>query len=475
MIEVELKQHSFPRCVPIRVRLRHGSIPDYSQVQLEIFDTCVMNPASRLGKSATPQDAGDGWASIEFDSAMLSPGIFELKLLRLHSPTSEQSARQLDFFSMRDFPRILFEVVGDGDNARTIAEIQKAVSTAEERLLNEFLEPIDLAQDGDGELRDFGALVFVRGVLISISMRFRGFEIIPAGFGIERNDQLAAVNKFLDQHTRIDSAFDFDADVRAQISSSNPVCVVHFPHVVGKSEEAVRDYCVGKVSSILLALSLIRDAGGVVFDIVLVKNQTGSMTNYSVAEPYAGNALVGGLAGESADRLQSYLEGMACDSMGEFLAGLYKQARMERQADYQYVRYWQILEILADLKNFDPQDDLVNHDGIVMTVEGRPRKCNGSIHTVYASLRDEGIGSTEQTWEQVNVWFAFRSAVAHHGAVVRWPELSREQVRNWARKGAAQIQESGLDRFLWSLKEDTKLLIMKKLVRAAQAENETGP
>ena len=60
--------------------------------------------------------------------------------------------------------------------------------------------------------------------------------------------------------------------------------------------------------------------------------------------------------------------------------------------------------------------------------------------------------------------FAFRNAFAHHGAVARFTELSRDSVKKWAQLGHEELSATpGHDRFLWELKEDTKLLLMRRL------------
>ena len=160
--------------------------------------------------------------------------------------------------------------------------------------------------------------------------------------------------------------------------------------------------------------------------------------------------------------------------MSSFLVSLYKQARREQSPDYQYLRFWQILEVMADSKNYDPDQPLLDYQGSVMLDGDQPRKCTGSVNTVFALLRDEGLGTTTDTWEQVNVWFAFRSAVAHHGAVAHFEALSRENVKKWARQALQKISKSGHDTYLWSLKEDAKLLLMRRLVRSAAAHERTG-
>jgi len=181
--------------------------------------------------------------------------------------------------------------------------------------------------------------------------------------------------------------------------------------------------------------------------------------------PYIGNLLTGHLAGESADSLEVYLGGLSRDPMNSFLVGLYKEAMRDRNPDFQYVRFWQILETMAENKNYDPTSPLLDYEGNEMMDGNQLRKSNGSINIVFRMLRDADIGSTNTTWKNVNVWFAFRNAVAHHGSVARYSELSRPAVKAWAELAHTEIAKTpGHDLFLRELQEDTKLLLMRRLV-----------
>jgi len=96
---------------------------------------------------------------------------------------------------------------------------------------------------------------------------------------------------------------------------------------------------------------------------------------------------------------------------------------------------------------------------------GNPRLSKGSVHTVFRLLKEAQLGSTDQTWMDVNVWFAFRSAVAHFGALSEFQRLSRPSVRSWAQTGMKEISETGDDRFLDNLRFTARLLLMQRLGR----------
>jgi hypothetical protein len=142
------------------------------------------------------------------------------------------------------------------------------------------------------------------------------------------------------------------------------------------------------------------------------------------------------------------------------------------------VRFWQILETMAEGRNYDASAVLCDYAGNPMTDNGQLRLLKGSVNTVFNLVREEQVGDTETTWKNVNVWFAFRNAVAHHGAISRYESLSRESVREWARIGHEELQGTpDHDGFLWTLKEDVKLLLMRQLVRTAteSTSGEAGP
>ena len=94
---------------------------------------------------------------------------------------------------------------------------------------------------------------------------------------------------------------------------------------------------------------------------------------------------------------------------------------------------------------------------------GRLLTVNGGVNSVFNLMRESGMGTTERNWQMINTWFAFRTAVAHHGAVANFGQLTRPGVRAFAQSAIDTIRETGHDQYLWELMEDTKLLLMRRL------------
>lgn len=467
---VKLAASSAVKGDALELRLQYKQDSEYAQLQVEIFDCGVPNPSSKLGFGTTPKRTAEDEVAVDIDTRHLSVGVYEVRLVRLHDGGKGNEKPHLDLVAGKDFPRTLFEVVDSPEDARPLEIIQQEVRRLEQEVEWRFLEPVDIRNDTSVPGALYTAFIFIKDILVGTRIRLGRLELVPTNDGIGVRDSHEFVNRFLKQNTSTGIVFEYGGQLETQSRHASPVCVVHFPAVVSNSLDTARDYCIEKTNALLLALALSRDAAGSIFDAVLIDHSTGRSTKFTIPPAYVGNLLTGHLAGESAESLEAYVDGLSADSMGAFLVELYKEARRERDPRYQYIRMWQLLELLADQEEFDPDEPLTDYEGAVMMENGRPRPSKGSVHTVFRLLREAELGSSEQTWKDVNVWFAFRSAVAHYGALSEFRRLTKVPVRRWAQVGMDEIAETrGHDRFLDSLRWMARLLLMRRLVRAVSA------
>ncbi len=468
MATVKLASSSVVQGDKVDLMLRHERCTDYAQLQVEVFDCGVLNPSSKLGIGTTPAKVGESAVTVSIDTRHLAVGVYEVKLVRLHDGDKENPKPNVDLVSGSSYPRVFFEVVATPKEFKSLESIEEEVIRLEKEIEQRFLEPVDVRDDASQPGTLYTTFVFVRDVLIGTPIRLGQLALVPTNDGLGARDLHEFVNQFFDKSTTTGIVFEYGGQLEAQSRRSAPVCVVHFPAIISPSVEMAREYCVDKTNALLLALSLSRDAAGSIFDVVMIDRNTGQSTKFTIPKSYVGNLLTGQLAGESAQSLEAYVEGLSLDSMGVFLVELYKEARRERDPRYQYIRLWQVLELLAQQKGFDPNEPLVDFDGTVMMENGSPRLSKGSIHTVFRLLQEARHGSSDQTWKDVNVWFAFRSAIAHYGAITEFPRLSRATIRDWAQLGIDEIsQANGHDRYLDSLRWAVRLLLMQRLAHAA--------
>jgi len=449
--------------IPVEITFEKCS--DYQQIQIEIFNTGHANPTSIFGFGTNPRKTEHGAYEVDIDTGYLDLGIFEIKLVRFHAPEDHALLSKIDLISGIDFERTFFEIILKDQKPRTQTQLNEIVFKIEYDLEQEFLSPVDIRNSKSSELKDCCAFVFINNLLIGTRIRFDHFEAIPTNSGLGAKDQIDFVNEFFKSNTNININFPYSNELRDSSQRSNPAFVLHFPEIIGSSYDEINKYCIEKITLLLLAFALSRDASGEIFGIVLLDRLSGKAMHYPIANPYIGNLLVGNLSGESPQELQTYLNGLQTKPMNQFFAKLFKEAKREKNTDFQYVRYWQILEILAESRNYDSSKPLLDYDGKPLSDGSQLRYIKGSVNIVFNLLRESQIGNTKDSWENVNIWFAFRNSVAHQGSVSRYTELSQDRNKIWAKHGLDEIQRAGgHDRYLWELKEDVKLLIMRELV-----------
>lgn len=442
----------------------------YGQMQTDVKTAGRLNREFALSTGAAPTKISGQEFEVVVNTSSLQPGFYELVRVVFHTPAQPQLAPTLELQSGRDYHRILLEVVEKGGVKHTADEVLAAVSLAEKAIDERFSSAIDVRHSEREVAEHYAVFVFVRGILVGTRIRFDHCEIIPTGTGLDSHDALNFVNRSM-QDFGFNLTFPYGEPQANASRTENPVFLIHFPHIVSETSEQAREHCVAKAELLLLAMALSRDATGTVFEIVVLDRQLGRATKYSTATGYVGNLLTGSISGENPQQLESYLSGLEKESFNRFLVGLFKQARAERQPDFQYVRLWQILEIMADSRNYDPRAHLLDHQGNSILENGEPRAVRNALGAVYCLVRDEGIGDSESTWQNVNVWLAFRNATAHFGAIFKFEQLRDKHNRTWAAFAIDELKKNqGHDRYLWALKEDVKLILMRRLVQTASSE-----
>ncbi|PWW08878.1 MULTISPECIES: hypothetical protein [Pseudidiomarina] len=463
MAIVTLNSTSVLKGQTIELRLEHKRCSEFSQLQVEIFDCGVLNPSSKLGFGREPNIMSPNVCAIDVDTQHLSSGLYEIKYLRLHNGDADHI--YLDIVGGREYDRTFLEIVENSDDIRKPDAIRKEVSLREQEIERQFMIPVDARIDSSVPSSKHTVFVFIRDVLLGTPIRFDRFQVFSTRDGIPARDSHDAINSFLARMTRTNIEFAYNQEIDIQSRRASPVCVVHFPAIEANSMEDAREFCLEQAKAVVLALALARDAGGSIFDVVVIDQSTGQSRKFTNQVSYVGNLLTGSLAGESASVITNSVNEILGDPMSAFLTEQYKDARREQNEEFQYIRFWQILELMADQENFDPKELLVGFNGEeIKNDSDQHLTSKGSVNIVFRLFKEAGIGSTEQTWRNVNVWFACRSAVAHYGALSEYQRLDRPKVREWALVAVkAREENNGQDMYLNSLRWMTRLLIMKRL------------
>ena len=474
MIDVTINKISFVKGEKGVITVKCNDVEQYAQLQIEIFNAGVKNPEAKFPVGTSPIIKDDNHYEVEFNTHNINCyGIYEIKLVIFHTPKqNEDIIPRKEFKSGIDFPRVFFEIfMVNYYEFPDILQIPKSkpqleieVYTEEQMHEHDFLSGIDIRQKLDNNKFRYRVFVFVKKLKIGKKIRFNKCEIFPSLSNLHNKDSLECVNDFLHTQIKINLAFEYQ-----DLSNNNPVAIIHFPLIISNTVEEIINFCIKKSSFVLQALALTRHASGEIFDIMLYDEKQPYAERHSTEKPYKGNLLLGDMSGENANILENYIKNLEQDSFKSFLVNLYKQAQAEENNDFAYIRYWQILETLAESKNYNPQQKLLNFNNeIIKDLNGKDKKVKDSDAIVYQLLKENGWGDGNEilTWDRVNIWFAFRNAVAHYGTINEYNKLRSSKDKKYAEMGIQYIIKNQDHNFiLRDIRDTINLLLQRELNR----------
>lgn len=479
---VELKQHQYQSEDTISLFFKNELISKYEQLQVEIFDTCSSNPKSVLGFGTSPSQIDKSVYTVSCSSKSLKTGIYEIKLIKLHSPNSEGVEPEINYVGGSDFPRLFFEVNSGEIEEKKALQLSKVVEDWEKKHNEDFNKGIIISNTKGKSA--FSVFALVKGLKIGIKYRLDKYEFIPLPFGLRALDNLNATNRFLEEMTRVNFIFEYSRQVDEHSQQKDSVTVAHFPKIICDNLEEAHEFCEKRVNSFLASMSLIRGSVGEIFDFVITDLSNGNGTRLTPKVPYIGNLLTGGLAGEQPEALSNYIRSIETNSFHSFLVVLHKEALKESNDDYKILRYWSILEILAESKNYSidkrhtelqdyngkPLFQIENGQKVYDEKKGEPKviKEKNAIVIVYNLFKEQRWGKAYERLEKIRTWIALRDAVAHFGSFQNYTRLQNAKARGYAENAVREMNQSkGHNPISWELKEDVKLILMRELNKNA--------
>jgi hypothetical protein len=475
-MKITLDKISIKKGLNGKINLINSLIESYDQLQIEIFDTGKINPKSKLGFGTTATKKSKDSYEVNFSTENLEFGIYEIKLVRLHSPKSENIKSEIvDYIGGTHFQRLFFEVSNKENKTTNSKGLENSILKIEQENEKSFLKGISITNSDKNE--SYAAFVLINGLKIGVRYRLDKFEILPTNKGLDAIDELNFTNTFLKEQTKTNLTFPYNENIALKSQNENPVAIAHFPKIISDSIEKVKEFVNTKIKFLLESFSLIRGADAEIFDIIVINLKNGAGTRFSVSHSYKGNLFTGGFAGESPESLQQYINNLEKNSFYSLLVNLHKEAIKENNIDFKFLRYWNILETLAESKNYSKNDNLLDYDNqiiykkendkISVDKEGNPIPLKigiGSLNHVYNLFRESKFGNTNDTLEKTKMWLGLRNSVAHFGTISAYHKLRVSRDKKYAEKAFKIIENNkGHNPILFDLKEAVKLLLMREL------------
>lgn len=398
-------------------------------MQADFISTGSLNHVPALGIGTNPTTIAEGVVGIQMSLAHLKAGsVVELAQIGFHSPIdSTKNPSPVWFRRGRDFSRHFLEVTSVGAPSRPHDKLAQVVREQELALQAAFMEDWTDPRMGSPKMT-FAVVVVLHGVLVTQSAYFDRWALHPAGRrGSFANAQI--VNEILAKPP-YRAGFGFSDPDAKDAAGGEPFATIQFPALRGETQEHVVAFATAKAEALLQALSYTRGASGSIFAVVTAP-RNGDAPNLHLPQYwYRGNALGGHLSGEDSESLLWLANRLESDAQLAYFMQLYREARAEKSIDYQYLRHWTFLEVIAQSKNFPGNPILLDEIGNPILRRGKPLNLmhapGGVVYFMLYSARKElGVSLATQTsnatanqyslWDYVQAWNVFRHAAAHFG------------------------------------------------------------
>jgi hypothetical protein len=447
--------------IEIVIYVKHLNCEQFNQFQFDIYKVGIFNAKLVYGSATKPSIIDSETISLTFNTKDFESGIYEVKNIFFHSPDCGSESKVYWNFS----ERILFLIMKENEACLNKNEILHNLNQIEEKIEMEFYTPFEICRNSIAQNKQvYFVIFFVKKILISKRIRFQNFEIRTSNDGLDSHNETDFINSFLRRETLLDVFFNHTEERRKNSISTNPVSVFHFPALLASDPNEIFDFCTPIVNNLIDILSLSRDSKGEVFNIVIQNRITMETVSYAPPSRYIGNLFLGELAGENSDVISKFHEQTINNSFKKFIVNLYSDIKRESQNEFHYIQFWSILEIIAEKMNFNRNETLTDFDGTIMRdEENKPLKMIGSVNIVFNLFKTLQLGAKNDTWKLVNIAFAFRNAVAHHGSIKNYTLLHRAKVKKWA-EIALKEQENGGSDYYFHISMLLKLVVINVLL-----------
>lgn len=467
MTTLELSVHSIFKGEPLTLTLRdHAALADATVVGIELYrvQEAETAPGLMTGLHATFAN-GELTATLEANiSDMLQEGrIYEVMCLK---PTNAQGNELASLLGGLDFPRTFFHVKADPGEPDLTAEEVAEIALGVERGRDEmYAEPLgDSSAPG---VQEFRIMMFVERLRLTRPLRLPGMELavllesrepVQRSFGLGASDEVEIINQVLRSRGWVGPQASVDPSWREKNAHHRPVVVLHAPKVFASTAGRALRVAHEVRDRMLELLAFHRNSSGVPFATAIqqLDVSTGRYMEPLVCpevEIYKGNLMGGSLSGEDQSVLLADYEAMRSDPFLSFVLYLHAEAQAEKELDFAYFRYWNLLETIA-AGQVEMGTLVTDFEGEqILKADGEPFDTGGARGRVYELVKRgmlEHVQSEEThqeardlslgLWEAVHVWYTFRNATAHHGGFN--PDDPRQRRQSWYRV-AVEAQRKG--------------------------------
>lgn len=468
MATLRLSDHAVSKGEPLTLTVGdHPALAEATTLGIRLFGVEEAETTFRLG-TGLPATVVNGELEATMDGTNVADVLYEDHLYEIANlePADGEGNVAMSLLGGTDFPRTFFRVKADpSEPSLTPEQAADSAREVEERREELYAEP--LGDPSATNAREFRILMFLERLLLTRPLRVPGIQMIPLieswepvqrSFGLGASDEVELINQVLRDWRWTGPQQSVDPSWRERNAHNRPVVLMDAPRVFATSPERALSLAHNTRDRLLELLAFHRNSSGVSFATAIQMRDpaTGGYTDlrvYPEVEIYRGNLMGGFLSGEDQSGLLADYRAMRSDPFLRFVLYLHAEAQAEKDLDFAYFRYWNLLETIASerVETVNPVTDFGGEQ--ILKADGKPFDTGGARGRVYELVKRGMLDhdQSEEThqeardlslslWDAIHIWYGFRNATAHHGGFD--PHDARQQRQSWYRV-AVEAQQKG--------------------------------
>ncbi len=289
----------------------------------------------------------------------------------------------------------------------------------------------------------FRVLIFGVGCLLHARQQLEGYSISPIGLGLSHRPMHDIVNTALQREGV--GPIDFDPQAEAHFESTTPTFMVSYIAVEALNHQDALDHCRLHANEVFQILGLERGQMPREFAALVFQYGSPAYLRSFQMPGYRGNLVSDFNPVSTANAIERLLPKLAANPFLRLLSRTYADATAETNHGFALLRYWAVLELLAD-RYVTRGTRISRPDGSVISkANGKPELTDTKLGRVYTHILGNGVfvtqgsyidngkerrfiiggdsthpGYTANTelislWDMVIAAYAIRNAIAHEG------------------------------------------------------------
>jgi hypothetical protein len=318
---------------------------------------------------------------------------------------------------VNDNDLVLFEVRQSNETPHTPQELLAKYEEIKRKINDEFFSGVGCSPQEQGT-KEYEGFVFVKNCLITMRMKLGRYEITPFRH-LPFTDESTLIQTFANS---INIGLLIKQNAFKGSINLQPVFIAHFPKIYAHTVEEAGDIIEQETKSLSDLLSIHRSSYGSIFGTIII-DIAEKKPFYRIITPwYSGNLLGGIVSGENHIQIKREINKIKNNTQLQLYLSLYTDILLEEKNDFMFFRCWNLLETIANSKNFIGKP--------LLDAQGNPQykgkklekiKKDNAVQLVFELIRvtnntfNDGMLANILQNDKVRIWYRRRNCIAHRG------------------------------------------------------------